>query len=371
MKTNTMVKGKTEKQFLENKLIQLLHIYGVSGEEERVQKYLIRELNELENDYVKVDGYGNIHAQFTLGTGEGTVLHFNSHMDTVSGVKENKRIINDNGVFSAVLPTGERGVLGADDRAGIATILTLLNFMPNFDGVIKVSFYREEEIGCVGSTNSDKTFLDNVDLAITFDRRGSSDIVVGCMGQPFASEEVGTWLETLSDDKNYKYKAVEGGISDALTVSEYGINAINISVGYYNEHTINEFLIFSELFTTFEFTKEIIKEINSVSSTFSEVPSETKWIASWGNSYSDYRYTDDNYGKSYNGGGSLFAPTAYIEDGKYAILTDGNYEMDMNIDEVTDLIKQLQEVRDELESNEMFYGWESNGREERMFNQGE
>lgn len=360
------VKGKTQKEFLENKLIQLLYLYGTSGKEERVQKYLIRELSELKTDFVKMDEYGNIHTQMTVGDGKGAVLHLNSHMDTVSGVVEDKRIVNDNGVYTAHLPNGDRTVLGADDRAGIATILTIMNFLPNFNGTLKVSFYREEEIGCVGSSNSDKTFLSDVDLSITFDRHGSKDIVVGTMGQPFSCNEVGNWLEIIASTNGFEYKAIEGGISDAMTVSEEGINAVNLSVGYYNEHTKNEFLVFSELYTTLEFAKVAIEDLNRVYYTFTPVPKENQWIEAW--SYKSYGYGYDSYsdytnsGFVSNGSGSsygiipnqaLFAPVAYIEDDSIAIISDGAYEMDMTIEEVDDLINQLTAVRNTIEANTM------------------
>lgn len=342
-----LVKGKTQKQFLENKLTQLLYIYGISGQEERVQKYLLRELSELNSEFVKQDKYGNIHAMFKVGTGVGATLHLNSHMDTVRDVKEDKYIRNDNGVFTAVLPDGTRGILGADDRAGIAIILTILNFPPKFDGMIKVSFYREEEIGCVGSSNSDLGFLEDVDFSMTFDRHGSSDIVAGTWGRPFCCNEVGNWLEGLAKKENYKFKMVEGGLSDAYTVSENGINAINLSVGYYNEHTAREYLVFKELYTSLEFAKLAISDLNRVYDDFSGVPFESKWIKE--GSYNNFGcdYESDCADKVVSDEG-FYAPVAYLcED--YGIVTDGAYEMTMTYDEVCDLLKQLNGVKEAME----------------------
>ena len=349
---------KTQKEFLESKLVELLYLFGTSGKEERIQKYLMKELDSLKTDFVKMDSYGNIHTQFTLGSGDGAVLHLNSHMDTVSGVKEDKKIVNDNGVFTAILPDGKRGILGADDRAGIATILTIINYMPKFDGKLKVSFYREEEIGCVGSTKSDKSFLDDVDLSITFDRRGSSDIVVGSFTQPFACNEVGDWLETLSQANGFKYKPIEGGISDAMTVSEHGINAVNLSVGYYNEHTYNEYLVFSELYTTLEFARCIMRDLNKVKYTFTSVPTENKWIKAWdykkSSSYGGYydsstqRWIDEEEILANQG---FYAPVAWVEKDEIAVLSDGAYEMHMNLSELDDLIADLTLARNLIDAN--------------------
>lgn len=344
--TNTLkVNGKTRREFLANKLVQLLYISGVSGDEDKVAKYLTREMESLNPDDFYVDSYGNLHTKFIMGDGNGATIHLNSHMDTVAKCEADKRItISESGVYRAINSDGQYGVLGADDRAGIATILTILNFkdLLDFNGTIKVSFYREEEIGCVGSSNSDLGFLKDVDFSITFDRHGSSDIVIGGMGQPFACDEVGVWLDDLSRKQGFEFTPCEGGISDACTVSETGVNAINLSVGYYNEHTTNEYLVFDELHTSMRFGFEIISDLNNVVHGFTSVPKENKWVKSWDYSYGGYSQTN-----TFPSDDSLFAPIAYIE-GRYGVITDGNHDMVMSYEEVDELIYQLRQVRDEL-----------------------
>lgn len=330
----------------------------MSGDEEKVRMYILGELSKTPNvTYIETDDYGNLHATMVSGDGSGATIHLNSHMDTVRNCQADKRIVVNDGVYQAVLPDGSAGVLGADDRAGIATILTIINYMPKFDGVVKVSFYREEEIGCVGSSKSDLDFLNDVDLSVTFDRKGSSDIVVGTWGQAFACNEVGFWLEDVASNYGFDFSCVEGGISDAMTISENHINAINLSVGYYNEHTANEFLIFKELYTSMEFAKSFISEINNVYQTFTEVPSTNHWIQNYSKSSSYHSYNDPNYeygfGNDY--GQTLESPFAYLNGSEtMTVVSDGNYEMLMTPSEVDDLIKQLQICKEIMESNTAF-----------------
>src|SRR5690606_37600213 len=108
--------------------------------------------------------------------------------------------------------------LGADDRAGIAIIISALESLEklNFNGTIKLAFSREEEIGCIGSGKMNPDWYSNVDLAIVIDRKGNRDIVVGC-GMAFCSDSVGHFMEDVSAMCDMDWKCVEGGISDAMT----------------------------------------------------------------------------------------------------------------------------------------------------------
>ncbi|MEL0642581.1 hypothetical protein V6260_18530, partial [Pseudoalteromonas aliena] len=86
----------------------------------------------------------------------------------------------------------------------------------------------------------DPDWYKDVDLAIVVDRRSNRDIVAGC-GMAFCSDAVGYFMEDVSKMADMDWKCVEGGISDAMVFAENGINSINLSAGYMNEHTANEY----------------------------------------------------------------------------------------------------------------------------------
>ena len=357
---------------LKFRLNKLLNIYGVSGDEYRVRKYIKKEIKDVV-DSCEIDSYGNLLAVKKFGTGEGAVVLLNSHMDTVKKTEKDKIVVENDGLFVAY-HAGKRSILGADDRAGIAIILSILDNMPKeFNGTLKLAFLREEEIGCVGSSNVDVRFYDDVDLAITFDRRGNSDIVVGTWGTPFCSTATGNFLFDVAKKAGFDYSPTEGGVSDAMTFSSNGINSINLSVGYENEHTVNEFLVYKDFVIAYEFGLEIMKNVNRGVKMFGEVPAYSNaWIEAYVPSKYSYKsgksktYNDDlydydygydtadtwNYGSDYENKNNYYQadPFVYTID-KEIVISDGIYEIYTDVDNVNSLISQLENARDVLEKS--------------------
>lgn len=286
-----MLVKKLKKQF-----VKLLNIHGVSGNEKPVRDYLKPILTSL-MDTVTVDNHGNLLADKKCGNGNGATIMLSAHMDTVKGVLSDREVIEtEDGLFMS-----SKGALGADDRAGIAIILTVLRNLKNlnFDGHVKVAFSREEEIGCIGSTKIDKDWYKDVDLAIVVDRRGNRDIVVGC-GMAFCSDSVGYFMEDVAKMADMEWNCVEGGISDAVTFAENGVNSINLSAGYYNEHTNTEYASLSEMRDTVKLILQTIAVINQFYKTFDKVPSENTWAKAWRSKYGNYGYYyEDDFAYDY------------------------------------------------------------------------
>lgn len=220
----------------ERDLEQLLAITAPSGYEAPVARHLQRRLRE-SADHLKPDAYGNLLGERRFGGGEGPVILLSAHMDTV-WVDPRRRLRRQGGNWSSTL-----GPLGADDRAGIAIIITALESLEEarFAGTIKLAFTREEEIGRIGSNEIDPAWLEGVDLAVVVDRRGSRDIVVrnGCMD--FCGPDTAAFLERCGAACGMPdWRAVRGGISDAMTFAGHGIHSVNLSAGYHGEHTEQE-----------------------------------------------------------------------------------------------------------------------------------
>lgn len=276
-------------KLMKKELMELLDIYGISGEETNVRSYIKPILKGL-MDSIEIDYYGNLLGTKICGDGSGAVIMLSAHMDTVRGVDKNKIVVEKDGIISAILPDGQKAILGADDRAGIAIVLTALRNIPEtFNGVIKVCFSREEEAGCIGAGKVSESFYEDVDLAIIVDRRGSSDIVVGC-GDAFCSNEVGYFFEEVSEMAELDFECTEGGISDAYVFSSAGINSVNLSAGYENEHTNREFLVFDDMKGTVKLIIQAIAIINSFYPKFGEVPQNNKWVLM----YNKYYYANEN-----------------------------------------------------------------------------
>ncbi len=153
-----------------------------------------------------------------------------AHMDTVFLPPINIEFDSLNGKLYA-----ENSGLGGDDRCGVYTILKVLEhgYRPH------VLFTEEEEKGNIGATKVIKS-LDRPDLKyiIEIDRRGSND----CVFYECGNESFISYIESFGFNKNY------GTFTDiSVLAPSWDIAAVNISCGYYNEHTKNEYIIYSEV----------------------------------------------------------------------------------------------------------------------------
>ncbi|WP_138418309.1 M20/M25/M40 family metallo-hydrolase [Aquibacillus sediminis] len=251
---DTMIDIEASK--FKSRLVELLHISGESGKERNIRKCLDRKLQSVV-DYTYVDGARNLLAYRYFG--EGPTILLSAHMDTFEEF-EVGRSLNERGTTL----TSSAGILGADDRAGIAVILELLYRLErtNFNGTIKVAFTVKEEIGCVGSQDIDTCFLEDVNSAIVIDRRGTRDIVTSYADIiPFCSESYGKIFEQAGKLAGMPdWKITAGGLSDARSFAEKGIPSVNLSAGYMHEHTDAETVDYKATFETVKLIETALHE---------------------------------------------------------------------------------------------------------------
>ena len=229
-------------------------INGKSGEEQTI-KSVVYNIIAPYVDTITYDAYGNILAEKCYGRKNTTVL-LNAHLDTVANFAPNRQIVKDGHIWSS-----SEGILGADDRAGIAVILEVAKRLPDtgYHGTVKFAFTVEEEIGLVGASHVPHEFLQNVDAAVVVDRRGTGDIVTSCGGYiPFCHEGYGRFFEQVALEADLiGWCVTAGGMSDTHIWAEHGIESVNLSVGYANEHTSAETLDVSAAFHTSKLVLEM------------------------------------------------------------------------------------------------------------------
>ena len=182
---------------------------------------------------------------FVYAEGEIPILLV-AHMDTVFENppvqllydKKEKKLFNPN------------GGLGGDDRCGIYAILQLLEKFKPY-----VLFTEDEEIGCVGAEKAiQKINKPNVKYIIEFDRRGKDD----CVFYECGNEKFIDYIESFNFKINY------GSYSDISVLgSAWDIAAVNLSCGYYNEHTSREYVIFDQLQKTIKRAKHMLNAIKN------------------------------------------------------------------------------------------------------------
>lgn len=236
------------------KLEQVLKIQSSSYDQYRMFAFLIRTLTDMGVDYY-VDN-GNIYA------GKGDADHYPcivAHMDTVHDIVEDLTPIEIGGKitgFNAV--TMEQTGIGGDDKVGIYIALRCLQ---QFD-TIKVAFFRDEEVGCEGSYLADMTFFNDCRFVLQCDRKGNSDFVINGAGTEFSGDEFQRDIEHLL--WMHEYTQVYGGMTDVMALKENGLDVCvaNISCGYYNPHTAQEYVDINDVEKCFNLVCDIITQLD-------------------------------------------------------------------------------------------------------------
>ncbi|RNB92522.1 M28 family peptidase [Brevibacillus fluminis] len=235
-----------EADHFKHSLIELLNIPGESGYEDPIRRFLKRKLKPI-TDNMFVDRAGNVCA--FVFCGQGPTILLSAHMDIFQELEESRQIVQEGTTLYST-----SGILGADDRAGIAVILEIIKniHQTNFNGTLKIAFTVGEEIGLIGSQQLDPMFLYDIDSAIVVDRRGNRDIVTSYAGIiPFCPDSYGLLFEQAGALAGMEdWKVTEGGSSDAkVFFQKFGIPSVNLSVGYQHEHTERETV---DYFATFQ-----------------------------------------------------------------------------------------------------------------------
>jgi hypothetical protein len=164
---------------------------------------------------------------------------FTCHLDTVEThrIGLTKKVFLDpitNQIFA------NNQVLGADDGAGVA----LLCHMISKQVAGHYFFFAGEEVGGFGSgylaDNFDTLFPTlKLDRAIAFDRKGTSDVVISQFCGECCSD---SFADALCKELGTGYKPANGSFTDTANFIDFIPECTNVSVGYYNEHSKNEYL---------------------------------------------------------------------------------------------------------------------------------
>lgn len=240
-------------------LKKLYSIYSPSGKERKMARFLCSYIETLPgNIAVSKDRYGNLYA--VKGTGEDSPCLV-CHIDQVAHChhSEDFRAIETRDIIFGYSPSRRRFEnLGADDKNGIFICLECLR---KYD-TIKVAFFREEETGCIGSSNAYMPFFSDVRFVIQPDRKGNSDLVtrIGC--SELCSEE---FMEAAGPEE-WGYRETDGLPTDVLALKENGLetSCINLSCGYYNAHSDEEITVKKDLAKCLRFVEHIIEDCTGI-----------------------------------------------------------------------------------------------------------
>ena len=143
--------------------------------------------------------------------------------------------------------------IGGDDRVGNFVCLKALQ---DFDD-IKAVFFRFEETGCRGSKAANMSFFNDCNFVIQADRRGKSDLIVHTNGAMITSDLFLSHIVDICD--KYEYSSQYGVFTDVgILAPRLSLSGINVSCGYYNEHTVKEYTNIKELENCLNFIHDIV-----------------------------------------------------------------------------------------------------------------
>ena len=234
-------------------LIKTLQVQTTSYNDANMIKFIKEEVSKIKGCKLFNDK-GNLY--ITKGKAK-TYPSIVAHMDTVHDLVPNFNIFELNGyLFSIDGSTMERVGIGGDDKVGVYIALEVLR---KFD-ICKIAFFRDEEMGCLGSSEAKMSFFDNSEFILQCDRQGYGDFVNEIYGVPLYTEEFSETINSVL--KKYGRKEVSGGMTDVYQLAKNGLPlcTANMSCGYYDPHSDNEFVDIEEV----ENTKEMVFELFNI-----------------------------------------------------------------------------------------------------------
>jgi putative aminopeptidase FrvX len=249
---------------MDKKLLkEILSIPSYSGNERKLVNFICEFLEKNKIPY-KVDELFNIYCTkgdadiYPCVVAHTDTVHNNNHIDVRTELKKNCRNVLKEaykGYDAKGKPTG----IGGDDKAGVFACLTLLLELP----ALKAAFFVSEEIGCKGSKEADEAFFENVGYAIQFDAPFDYMVTEVSSGVP------------LFDRRSEFFKKANNVLIEYI-IPEYGshpftdvyalkklfdFSCINLSIGYYDHHTADEYVILEDVENGIKIGREMIASL--------------------------------------------------------------------------------------------------------------
>lgn len=238
-------------------LRDLYFISSPSGKEDEMSEFVQKHLTKIGIDY-----YTFGKQIYRINSGKPMVC---AHMDQVGqGQLKKLELVEDYLI-------GDKN-LGADDKNGIWICLRLLEEFPDISFIFSTSEESFGEIEEILDLESDK--LEHIQYCLVFDRRGCKDII-GTKNN-YCEKDLEETVVNLGKDLGFR--ATDGLFSDCDRLAAHGIPSVNISCGYYNSHTENEFTNLKDLVNAKILGGRIL---NRVKTKFSRVKKVEPIVASY------------------------------------------------------------------------------------------
>ena len=187
---------------------------------------------------LEIDKFGNY---YKVIAGDDTTM-FTSHLDTADRTQLPTKLLSKIEDGDEYIYTDGTSILGADDKAGVAVMLYMMeNKIPGI-----YYFFIGEERGGIGSRDlaseySSFDFLKNIKKCVSFDRRKTGSVITSQYGRVCCSNEFATALCKEYNKSGLNLSTDPTGVfTDSASFIDDISECTNVSVGYNNEHTARE-----------------------------------------------------------------------------------------------------------------------------------
>ena len=262
-----------DKSFLKS----VLEIPTISRKEQRMKAFIF-DFAVKNNIQYKEDKYGNVYLFKGVELNKDKVPCVVAHMDTVQSgheyhISQNKKLnvvesINDHGeifIVDEMIPSG----IGGDDKAGVAIALDIISKKDKIMG----AFFKEEEIGCLGSYSLDVNLMSHAAYVIEFDAPSDNWISrVSWQVQLFNDEFYNKIKPLLKKygQTNIKY---DDPFTDIQEIKKkIPVNCINIFAGYWHQHTDDEFVVIKHVQKSESLGIDLISLLGNKVSSYKYIP---------------------------------------------------------------------------------------------------
>ena len=232
--------------------MDLVAVQSESYKTKFMARHIVKVVQSIGGCTISYDSYKNIYVT------KGKAKLYNCmvcHIDTVHSIVPSKIVpINVNGNIIAINNnTLEQIGTGGDDKVGIHITIELLKKLDNFKAV----FFLDEEVGCVGSSKANFDFFNDSTIVLQCDRRGYNDFVNTISGTQLFDDTLQYDIQDILTQ--YGRNVVSGGMTDVESIAEKtNVQVANMSCGYYNPHSNEEYIKISEVHKTLYMCNEIL-----------------------------------------------------------------------------------------------------------------
>ena len=266
-------------------LINTLNVQTTSYNSYFMEKYIRKFLDKNAIPYT-TDNYGNIYATKGIAQLYPTMV---CHVDTVHDINMDSVVKRHNDIlYSIDSITCQRTGIGGDDKVGVYITLELLKNLDTFKGV----FFKDEEVGCVGSGQADMSFFNDSTIVLQCDRKGMGDFVTAIYDTELADDTLINDIQSILD--SYDRKVCDGGLTDVKSIATKNkVQVANVNCGYYMPHTDDEIVSIDDVNLTLNFCYDVFiatqhKRYELIRETKSKRHSYKKWTYPVSQSHDDW-----------------------------------------------------------------------------------